>query len=137
TDGIDQPTWIPETGLFYASVPVWKDDPKHGGLAVIDPKSGKMVKLIPIDDCMPAGSSHGPGTLILVGCSAGSAARTPGMTPVTIVVDAKSETVVKRITGIGGEDEVWYDPGKQRYYTASRDQTGGPVLGNIEVESKI
>lgn len=135
TDGIDQPTWIPETGMFYASVPVWKDEKNHGGLAVIDPKSRKMVKLIPIDDCMPAGSSHGPGTLILVGCSAGSATRTPGMEPVTILLDVKTEKIVKHITGIGGADEVWYDPGRQRYYTASRDQPGGPVLGVIEVES--
>jgi DNA-binding beta-propeller fold protein YncE len=135
TDGIDQPTWMAETGMFYASVPVWKEEKNHGGLAVIDPRSRQMVKLIPIDNCMPAGSAHGPGTLILVGCSAGSATRTPGMEPVTILLDARTEMIVKRITGIGGADEVWYDPGKQRYYTASRDQPGGPVLGNIEVES--
>src|SRR5438105_689264 len=135
TDGIDQPTWIRETGMFYASVPVWKDEKNHGGLAVIDPKSRKMVKLIPIDDCMPAGSAHGPGTLIVVGCSAGSATRTPGMAPVTIVLDVKTETIVKRVTGIGGEDEVWYDAAKQRYYTGSRDQPGGPVLGVIDART--
>src|SRR5581483_6095764 len=48
TDGIDQPVWVPETGMFYASVPVWKDDKNHGGLAVIDPKTAKLVKVIPI-----------------------------------------------------------------------------------------
>jgi DNA-binding beta-propeller fold protein YncE len=135
TDGIDQTTWVPETGLFYASVPVWKDEKNHGGLAVIDPKTLKVSKLIPIDDCMPAGSAHGPGSLILVGCSAGSATRTPGMAPVTIVVDAKTETIVKRIAGIGGADEVWYDGRKHRYYTASRDQPGGPVLGVIDANT--
>jgi DNA-binding beta-propeller fold protein YncE len=135
SDGIDQPTWLPETGLFYASVPVWKDDKNHGGLAVIDPKTLKFVKLIPIDGCMPAGSAHGPGTLILVGCSAGSSARTPGMAPVTIVVDAKTETVVARIGGIGGADELWYDAPKHRYYTASRDQPGRPVLRVIDSDT--
>jgi len=39
TDGIDQPTYVAETGLFYASVPVWKDEKNHGGLAVFDPKT--------------------------------------------------------------------------------------------------
>jgi len=136
TDGIDQTTWMPETGLFYSSVPVWKDEKNHGGLAVIDPKSLKLLRLIPIDGCMPAGNAHGPGTLILVGCSAG-APRTEGMAPVTIVVDAKTETVVARIPGIGGADEVWFDSGKSRYYTASRDQPGGPVLGVIDAKTNM
>ena len=135
SDGIDQPVWVPETGMFYASVPVWKDDKNHGGLAVIDPKTRKFVKLIPFDACMPAGTAHGPGTSILVGCSAGSAARTPGMAPVTLVVDAKTETVVARIAGIGGEDEVWYDARKHRYYTGSRDQPGGAALGVIDANT--
>lgn len=136
TDGIDQTTWMPETGLFYSSVPVWKDDKNHGGLAVIDPKSLKLLRLIRIDACMPAGNAHGPGALILVGCSAG-AARSGGMAPVTVVVDAKSETIVARIAGIGGADEVWYDSGKNRYYTASRDQPGGPVLGVIDAKTNM
>jgi DNA-binding beta-propeller fold protein YncE len=135
SDGIDQPVFMPETGMFYASVPVWKDDKNHGGLAVIDPKAMKMTKLIPIDGCMPAGTAHGPGTMILVGCSAGSAARTPGMAPVTIVVDAKTGTIVARIAGIGGADEVSYDAGKHRYYSASRDQPGGAVLGVIDANN--
>ena len=39
SDGIDQPLYVPETGLFYASVPIWKEVKNHGGLAVIDPKT--------------------------------------------------------------------------------------------------
>jgi DNA-binding beta-propeller fold protein YncE len=134
TDGIDQPTYVPETGMFYASVPVWKEEKNHGGLAVIDPKTLKFVKLIPLDDCMPAGSFHGPGTKMVVGCSAGSAARTPGMMPTTLIVDVKTEKVVKAIHDIGGEDEVWYNPTAHRYYTGSRDQPGGPVLGVIDAD---
>jgi len=135
TDGIDQPTYMPETGLFYASVPVWKDEKKHGGLAVIDPRTLKFVKLIPLDDCMPAGSFHGPGTKMIVGCSAGSATRTPGMVPATLIVDVKTEKVVKVIHEVGSMDEVWYNPAAHRYYTGSRDQPGGPVLGVIDADS--
>jgi hypothetical protein len=131
-DGIDQPTYVPETGLFYASVPVWKGQKNRGGLAVIDPKTAKFVKLIPIDDCMPAGSFHGPGTMMVVGCSAGSATRTPGMAPATVIVDVKTEKVVKVVRELGGMDEVWYNPGARLYYTGSRDQPGGPVLGVID-----
>jgi DNA-binding beta-propeller fold protein YncE len=134
-DGIDQTTYVPETGLFYSSVPVWKGEKSHGGLAVIDPKSAKFVKLIPIDDCMPAGSAHGPGTTMIVGCSAGSSARTPGMAPATVIIDVASEKVIKVIHELGGMDEVWYNPGAQQYYTGSRDQPGGPVLGVIDANS--
>jgi len=134
-DGIDQPTYVPETGLFYASVPVWKGQKNHGGLAVIDPKTAKFVKLIPIDDCMPAGSFHGAGTMMVVGCSAGSATRTPGMAPATVIVDVKTEKVVKVVHELGGMDEVWYNPGARLYYTGSRDQPGGPVLGVIDAKT--
>jgi len=135
TDGIDQPTYVPEMGLFYASVPVWKQEKNHGGLAVIDPTTLKFVKLIPLDDCMPAGSFHGPGTKMIVGCSAGSATRTPGMMPATLIVDVKTEKVIKIIREVGGEDEVWYNPAAHRYYTGSRDQPGGAVLGVIDADN--
>ena len=134
-DGIDQPTYMPETGLFYASVPVWKGQKNHGGLAVIDPKTAKFVKLIPIDDCMPAGSFHGPGTKMIVGCSAGSNTRTPGMAPATVIIDVATEKTVKVIHELGGMDEVWYNPAAHRYYTGSRDQPGGPVLGVIDADT--
>ena len=134
-DGIDQPTYVPETGLFYASVPVWKGEKNKGGLAVIDPRTAKFIKLIPIDDCMPAGSFHGPGTTMIVGCSAGSATRTPGMAPATVIIDVKTEKVIKVVHEVGGMDEVWYNPGAHRYYTGSRDQPGGPVLGVINADT--
>src|SRR5215471_9619232 len=132
-DGIDQPTYVPETGLFYASVPVWKGEKNHGGLAVIDPKTAKFVKLIPIDDCMPAGSFHGPGTNLVVGCAAGSQAS--GMGPATVIIDVKTEKVVNVVHEVGGEDEVWYDAASHRYYTGSRDQPGGAVLGVIDANT--
>jgi len=133
TNGIDQTTYVPETGLFYSSVPVLKEEKNHGGLAVVDPKTAKLVKIIPIDDCMPAGSMHGPGTRLIVGCAAGS--QNSGMMPATVVVDVKTEKVVTVVHEVGGEDEVWYDPGQHRYYTGSRDQPGGAVLGVIDANT--
>jgi hypothetical protein len=38
TDGIDQPTYVPETGLFYASVPVWKEEKNHGAWRCLIPR---------------------------------------------------------------------------------------------------
>ena len=136
SDGIDQPLYVPETGMFYASVPIWKEDKNHGGLAVIDPKTLKMVKLIPIDDCGPLGLAQGPGTKVIVGCSAGSKARTPTVpNPETVIIDVATEKVVKVIHELGGQDEVWYNPGAHQYYTASRDLPSGPVLGVINADT--
>jgi DNA-binding beta-propeller fold protein YncE len=136
SDGIDQPLYVEETGMFYASVPIWKEDKKHGGLAVIDPKALKMVKLIPIDDCMPFGLAHGPGTKVIVGCGAGSKTRTPELpNPATVIIDVATEKVVKVIHELGGQDEVWYNPGAHQYYTASRDFPSGPVLGVINADT--
>jgi DNA-binding beta-propeller fold protein YncE len=136
SDGIDQPLYVPETGMFYASVPIWKEDKNHGGLAVIDPKTLKMVKLIPIDDCGPLGLAQGPGTKVIVGCSAGSKARTPTMpNPATVIIDVATEKVVKVIHELGGQDEVWYNPTARQYYTASRDLPSGPVLGVINADT--
>jgi DNA-binding beta-propeller fold protein YncE len=136
SDGIDQPLYVPETGLFYASVPIWKEEKNHGGLAVFDPKTLKMTKLIPIDDCVPQGLAQGPGTNVIVGCSAGSKARTPTVpTPATVIIDVATEKVVKVIHELGGQDEVWYNPTLHQYYTASRDLPSGPVLGVINADT--
>jgi DNA-binding beta-propeller fold protein YncE len=136
SDGIDQPLYVPETGMFYASVPIWKEAKNHGGLAVFDPKTLKMTKLIPIDDCVPQGLAQGPGTNVIVGCSAGSKARTPTvLTPATVIIDVATEKVVKVIHELGGQDEVWYNPTLHQYYTASRDLPSGPVLGVINADT--
>jgi DNA-binding beta-propeller fold protein YncE len=136
SDGIDQPLYVPETGLFYASVPIWKEEKNHGGLAVFDPKTLKMTKLIPIDDCVPQGLAQGPGTNVIVGCAAGSKTRTPAVpTPATVIIDVASEKIVKVIHEVGGQDEVWYNPKLHQYYTASRDFPSGPVLGVINADT--
>jgi DNA-binding beta-propeller fold protein YncE len=133
TDGVEQSAFVAETGLFYSSVPELKDDNKQGGIAVFDPKSMKMLRLINIPDCQPTGLMQGPGTNMLVGCAAGQDGTK--MTPATVVWDWKTEKVVATIKEVGGMDEVWYDSGAGKYYTASRGQPGGPVLGVIDAKT--
>ena len=133
TDGVEQTQYVAKTGLFYSSVPEWKEDNKQGGVAVFDPKTMKMLRLINIPNCQPTGLSQGPGTNMLVGCAAGQDGTK--MTPATVVWDWKSENVVNTVTEVGGMDEVWYDSGTNQYYTASRGQPGGPVLGVIDAKT--
>jgi hypothetical protein len=133
TDGVEQSEYVEETGLFYSSVPEWKEDNKQGGVAVFDPKSMKMLRLINIPGCQPTGLMKGPGTNMLVGCAAGQAGTK--MAPATVIWDWKTEKVVNVVKEVGGMDEVWYDSGTNHYYTASRDQPGGPVLGVIDAKT--
>ena len=129
SDGIEQPAYQTDTGLFYFSVPMLDEQKTHGAVGVFDPKTAKLVKMIPVDDCSPSGLQIGEGKNLIVGCGAGSKAS--GMSPATMILDLTTEKTTT-ISQVGGEDEVWYNPGAHQYYTASRDQPGGPVLGIID-----
>jgi hypothetical protein len=133
TDGIEQSVYVAQTGLFYSAVPEWKEDGNQGGVAVIDPKAMKMLRLVNIPGCHPTGLMQGAGTHMLVGCAAGQ--ESTKMTPATVIWDFKSEKVVKVVKEVGGTDEVYYDSGSMTYYTASRGMPGGPVLGVIDAKT--
>ncbi len=128
-DGAEQPAYNPTDGMFYMSVPQIGKDPKKGGVAVIDPKTAKLVKTLPVDNCHPAGLAFGPDDNFLLGCTANGKDDMPA---VTVVMNAKSGAVVATVPGIGGEDMVNYNAKNKQYYTASRDNPGGPVLGVID-----
>ena len=36
------------------------------------------------------------------------------------------------ITNVGGIDEIWYNPGDNKYYWRLRDMPNGPVMGVID-----
>lgn len=130
-DGAEQPAYNPDDGLFYMSIPQVGKDPKTGAVAVIDPKAGKLVKMLPVDGCHPTGLAFGPGGNFVLGCTANG----KEMPTQTIVMNAKSGTVVATVPGIGGSDMVNYNARNNQYYTASRDNPGGPALGVIDATS--
>jgi hypothetical protein len=93
-------------------------------------------------NCAPTGLDLGPNHQLVVGCDA------PQGDPQLTLIMNTSGAIVKTINGVGGEDEVAYDPFTNRYYTASRDwtangisQTGSatavfvPVLGVIDAST--
>ncbi len=131
-DGAEQPAYNPTDGMFYMSIPQIGKDPKKGGVAVIDPKAGKLVKMLPVDNCHPAGLAFGPGDNFVLGCNANGKDDMPA---VTVIMNAKSGTVVATVPGIGGADMVNYNAKNNQYYTGSRDNPGGPALGVIDASS--
>ncbi len=131
SNGLEAPVYVAQTGMVYLSVPQMGPDKAKGGIAVIDPKAMKLVKTIPLEQCQAAGLIQGPGTELLVGCS--QDAVEAGFKPTTVIVDAKSEAVVKTLTEIGGSDEVAFDPKAGMYFLAARGmKPGGPQLGVIK-----
>jgi hypothetical protein len=137
---IEQPAWDPKTKRFYTSLPVIANNPPgcnfnadlgpvtcDGGLLVTDPTTlttptatqgafnpATNTGVVPLHACGPNGATVGPDHNLLLGC-------TPANNPsdvITLVINAKTkaQTPVAHITG---SDEVWFNKGDRRYYTAS------------------
>jgi len=129
TDGAEQPDYNPADGMFYVSIPEVKKDPKKGAVAVIDPKTGKIVKMLSVDNCHPNGLAFGPNGNFVLGCSVRGK---DGMPPIIVVMNAKSGAVVATISDIGGADEVAYSKKNNQYYIGGSNMPGGGVLGVID-----
>jgi hypothetical protein len=131
TDGAEQPVYNSADGMFYVAIPELKKDAKKGGVAVIDPRQGKLVKMLTVDNCHPNGLAVGANNNLVFGCTADG----KEMPPIITVMDAKTGKVVKNVADIGGADMVAYNPKTGQYYTGSRNMPGGPVLGVIDAKT--
>jgi hypothetical protein len=63
-----------------------------------------------LTNCGPNGAALGPGNQLLAGC--GNAGR-------SVIIDKTNGNVLADFSNVGGSDEVWYNPGDNRYYLAS------------------
>jgi hypothetical protein len=153
---IEQPAWDPLTKRFYTSIPIIANNPPgcnygqlsgattcSGGLLVTDPDQltsssvvqgaydpVKNVGVIPLVSCGPNGATVGVHDNLLLGC-------TPGNLPsgtTTLVINATTHNYAQ-VGGITGSDEVWFNQGDNRYYTASSaaPKPAGSPLGRGSV----
>lgn len=115
-----------------------------GCIDEVDPGIGTthgpiVINVVPVYNCMPAGIVQGPGHDFFVGCGGHDGVQFP---PLLIVFDGTCTTSAAclasqvQITESGGTDEVWYNPGDNRYYTAGRDMPNGPVLGVVDAGTR-
>jgi hypothetical protein len=137
---IEQPAWDPKTKRFYTSIPVILNNPTgcnpavtigptacDGGLLVTDPTTvtpGLYVQgtfnpatntgVVPLHACGPNGATVGPHDNLLLGCTPAN----NGNNVTTLVINATTKNYAN-IGNITGSDEVWYNSGDGRYYTAS------------------
>jgi hypothetical protein len=115
-----------------------------GCIDEIDPRIGNpagpvVINVVPVYNCMPAGIVQGPGHDFLVGCGGHDGVQFP---PLLIVFDGTCTTSAAclaseiKIDQSGGTDEVWYNPGDNRYYTAGRDMPNGPIMGVVDAGTR-
>jgi len=143
TNGAEQPVWDPGTGKFFISIPEVNGNVSDGAVGRISRK-GVLETLFPVKNCQPAGLSLGPREDLLLGCSvvfdtAGNpwtAASPTTAAPSQVIMDATTGRIDSVVKGVGGSDEVWFNEGDGRYYTASRNNPTGPVLGVIDADSQ-
>jgi hypothetical protein len=120
--GMEQPAWDPKTGTFYVSIPQLgtggATDP--GGIAQID-TAGTVLRTISfaslgIKSCSPTGLAVAASGNLMVGCGSVGAAG-------ILLNPAGKGSIVKKFTGLGGTDELWYDPVTKSFYVTGNDGT--------------
>ncbi len=146
TNGAEQPVWDRHSGRFYLSIPEVNGpgdgSGPHGAVAQINPATGEVETEFAVDFCQPAGLALGPHQDLLLGCStvfdtagqAWSAKDSKTAAPQHVIMDAQTGHITAHVAGVGGSDEVAFNRGDGRYYTASRFNPAGPVLGVIDAE---
>ncbi|HKI12515.1 MAG TPA: hypothetical protein VKA02_10395 [Candidatus Acidoferrum sp.] len=104
----------------------------------VDPRIGNpagpiVIAVVPILNCMPTSIVQGPAHDFLVGCAGHDGIQFP---PLEVIIDGTTNKILASVDQTGGVDEIWYNPGDNRYYTAGRDMPNGPVLGVIDAATR-
>jgi hypothetical protein len=132
--GLGGMVWNPNTGHLLLTNANSLAVTNIGSIDEIDPRLGNpngpvVVNTFVIPNCMPTSVVQGPGDNFLVGCADHDGTAFP---PNEYVINGTTGQIITEITNVGGVDEIWYNPGDNKYYTASRDMPNGPVMGVID-----
>ncbi len=126
-DGAEQPQYNAADGMFYVSVPELKSDEKSGAIAVIDPKTAKIVKTLPVTTCHPTGLAFGPDGNFVLGCA--------GADSGTTIMSSKTGAAVAVIPGLPNADMVDYNAHNGQYYVVTRPKGSTPSLNVIDAKT--
>jgi hypothetical protein len=129
---IDAPRYNPKNGLFYVSLPVINNTNNKGGIAVIDPREAKVLRIIEVMDCAPQGLALGPDDHMILGCNAGSSgSKIPAL---TTVFDLKTEKVIASTPKMGGSDMAGYVERLGLYVVGGRETPTGPGIALLDAK---
>jgi hypothetical protein len=130
--GIEASDYNPKTGKFYLAIPqIGNSATNPGGVAEIDPATGKVLRVLDLST-VPGITSYSPTGLAVA--ANGQILLGSGNPGQTVIIDptGATMTVVASFSQVSGEDQVWYDPTTGRWFLAARNSPGGPVLGIID-----
>ena len=143
--GLGGQAWNPNTGHFLLMNGNATGNLTVGMVDEIDPRltdtscggvscGPVVINSFVMPNCMPTSIVQGPGNNFLVGCADHDGEAFP---PNEYVIDGTSGAILATINNVGGVDEVWYNPGDNRYYLAARDMPNGPVMGVIDAKTNL
>ncbi|MFL6974102.1 MAG: FG-GAP-like repeat-containing protein [Xanthobacteraceae bacterium] len=132
TNGAEQCQWNPRTGKIYLSLPEINgpgNNSAPGGVVVFDPTTRAIVTtfIVALSACTgPQGLAVGPAPQIGLGCNVGVIGGNPAAN--TAIINENTGAVIAAFPGKGGGDEIWYNPGNNKYFFAARQAPGGEKL---------
>ena len=142
-NGAEQAVWEPVTQRFYMSIPQVGPDLLSGGIARINPMTGKVETVLFVPFCQPAGLALGPNQTFLAGCSvvfdttgtAWTGSSTDSANPVQVIIDTNG--IFAFVSGVGSSDEVAYNSGDNHWYTGTSNSpySAHPVAGTTGATS--
>ena len=132
TNGAEQCQWNHRDGKIYVSIPEINgagDNSSPGGVVVFEPTTRAVLRtmVVPSASCTgPQGLAIGPGHQIGLGCNVSPTAAN------TAIIDERDGTVLASLPNEGGGDEIWYNPGNNKYFFAARSNPAGESLVIID-----
>jgi hypothetical protein len=137
--GLEQSVWVPNAskpggGSFYISVPALAGTNNPGGVSEIS-TTGVVLRTIDfgtmgITSCSPTGLALGGSGNLMVGCgNVGAAA--------ILLNPAGAGSIVKTFAGLGGTDELWYDPTTKEFYVTGNNGTNTTRFFDIVTDNPL
>jgi hypothetical protein len=131
--GMEQPAWNPTTGTFFVSIPQLAGNPPNpnnpGGVSEIS-TAGQVLRTIDfatlgITSCSPTGLAVGGGGNMMVGC---------GNVGTQAVLLRPNGSLITTIPGLGGTDELWYDPTTKKFYVTGNNGSNSTRFFDVVAE---
>jgi DNA-binding beta-propeller fold protein YncE len=133
TESLERIVYFEPTGSFLVDVPVLNHEHTKGGLAEVDPKTGKVIKMHVIENCNPHSHALISGSQFFIGCAAG--AKGTELPPQMAVYDVSTDKVVAYMPGIGGAGTSAVNARAGQYYAAANNNPGGSALGVYDAKT--
>lgn len=120
--GLEQPAWDLGMHSFLQTLPDVNTTTGTGAIAVINPKTFAVERVISLAgfDCSPSGEALGEDQHLAVACSVRPTATAPSPSTFPLVIDVSTGTEVgPGVNQVGGGDEIGFNPGDNRFITSS------------------